>query len=187
MLLAPTNNRARGFTLIEMMVVVIIVGFMSAAITAEMHGTMQDAILRSTARELAEACRLASSRAISVNRPHRLHVDISKHRYLIERGNASGSDFLPAEDLPASLGALNPRIKIQVQPTLTPDEAGAEPPENLDKQAAFSLASAESITFYADGTADSKQMELTDQDGFRLALRVNPITSRVQIKPLEGR
>ena len=43
----------------------------------------------------------------------------------------------------------------------------------------------EAVTFYPDGTADARQIELADRDGFRLALRINPITSRVQITAME--
>ena len=43
----------------------------------------------------------------------------------------------------------------------------------------------EAVTFYPDGTADARQIELTDRDGFRLALRINPVTSRVQVTAME--
>ena len=40
-----------AFTLIELMVVIVIIGIMTAMMIPEMKGTFQDALLRSTSRE----------------------------------------------------------------------------------------------------------------------------------------
>jgi Tfp pilus assembly protein FimT len=164
-----------------MLVVIVIVSIMSAAIVAEMHGTFQDALLRSAGRELAAACNLASSRAISINRPHRIRLDRVAHRYFLEKSARGGSDFYPAQDTPGSSGTLDSRITFLIrEPGVdAPDDAGQEPSGNSNN------TWEEAVTFYADGTADARQIELSDRDGFRLALRINPVTSRVQIKPME--
>jgi type II secretion system protein H len=180
------NNRGnhRGFTLVEMLVVVAIISIMSVAIVAEMHGTFQDALLRSTSRELASAFNLASSRAVSVNRPHRIRLDSVSHRYFLERGTRGGVDFRPARDVVGNSGNLDSRITIHIlEPGVNaPDDAGQEPSEDSAKAGDLPASQpAEAVTFYPDGTADARQIELTDRDGFRLALRINPITSRVQI------
>jgi type II secretion system protein H len=182
------NPNNKGFTLVEMLVVVVIVSIMNVAIVAEMHGTFQDALLRSTGRELAGACNVASSRAIAINRPHRIRLDRFAHRYFLEKSTRGGADFYPAQDTPGSSGALDSRITIHIrEPGVdSPDDAGQEPSENSGGQGEFpSNFSEDSVTFYPDGTADARQIELTDRDGFRLALRINPITSRVQIKAME--
>jgi type II secretion system protein H len=181
----PNNS---GFTLVEMLVVIVIVSIMSVAIVAEMHGTFQDALLRSTGRELAGACNVASSRAISINRPHRIRLDRYAHRYFLEKSTRGGSDFYPAQDTPGSSGTLDSRITIHIlEPGVdSPDDAGQEPSGHAGGHGAFSSGPAEdSVTFYPDGTADARQIELADRDGFRLALRINPVTSRVQIKAME--
>jgi type II secretion system protein H len=103
----------RGFTLVEMLVVVVIIGIMSVAIVAEMRGTFQDALLRSTSRELAGAFNVASSRAISVNRPHRISLDSVKRRYFLERGARGGSEFHRVADVPGGSGTLDSRISIR--------------------------------------------------------------------------
>jgi type II secretion system protein H len=174
----------RGFTLVEMLMVVVIISIMSVAIVAEMHGTFQDALLRSTSRELAGAFNLASSRAISVNRPHRIRIDRVAHRYFLERSTRGGSEFRPAQDVPGSSGTLDARIAIQILEggVNEPDDAGQDPSVDSGNTEDFpSLRPEEAVTFYPDGTADSRQIELTDRDGFRQALRINSITSRVQI------
>jgi type II secretion system protein H len=173
-----------GFTLVEMLVVVVIISILSVAVVAEMHGTFQDALLRATSRELADAFNLASSRAISVNRPHRIRFDGLAHRYVLERSTRGGTDFHPAPDIRGGTGPLDSRISIRiVQPGVTgPDDAGQEPGGDSANPADFpSMQMEEAVTFYADGTADSRQIVLTDGDGFRRVLRINPVTSRVQI------
>jgi len=177
-----------GFTLVEMLVVIVIVSIMSVAIVAEMHGTFQDALLRSTSRELAGACNVASSRAISINRPHRIRIDRVAHRYFLEKSTRGGSDFYPAQDTPGSSGKLDSRIAISFrQPGFdAPDDAGQEPSGNSADQGGLpAMGSEDSVTFYPDGTAQERLITLADRDGYRLALRVNPVTSRVQIKAME--
>jgi len=177
-----------GFTLVEMLVVVVIISIMSVAIIAEMRGTFQDALLRSVSRELAGAFNLASSRAISINRPHRIRLDRLAHLYFLERSTRGGTDFFPVRDAPGGTGTLDSRITIAIrEPGVdSPDDAGEEPPgDSGNPGGAPSIAQEEAVTFYPDGTADARQIELTDRDGFRLALRINPITSRVQITTME--
>jgi hypothetical protein len=43
------------------------------------------------------------------------------------------------------------------------------------------------ILFYPDGTAENREIVLEDKSGFRLALRLNPVTARVHIVEKERR
>jgi type II secretion system protein H len=172
----------RGFTLVELMVVVIIIGIMSAMIVAEMHGTFQNALLRSTSRELINAFNVAGSRAVSVNRPHRIRLDAVTHRYFLERSARGGLDFFPVRDLPGSEGTLDPRVFVMILEPGVDVADDAEPSAESGNESDGALAGREqAICFYPDGTADARQIELQDSDGFRMALRINPITARVQI------
>jgi type II secretion system protein H len=185
---AAALHRSGGFTLVEMLVVVVVISIMSVAIIAQMHGTFQDALLRSTSRELASAFNLASSRAISINRPHRIRLDRVAHRYFLERSTRGGTDFLPVPGVPGGSGTLDSRIAIAIrEPGVnSPDDAGEEPPGDSGNPGGVpSIGQEDAVTFYPDGTADARQIELADRDGFRLALRINPITSRVQITTME--
>jgi hypothetical protein len=47
------------------------------------------------------------------------------------------------------------------------------------------LVQADKISFYPDGTADATDVLLRDRTGFGLMLRINPVTSRVQVMELE--
>jgi type II secretion system protein H len=171
----PSSSRA--FTLVELMVVVALIAIMTAMISPEMRGTYEDALLRSTSRELIEAFNLAHSRAVSFNRPHAVRIQPTTGEYRIEkRVRLQGEEeFVPLRDVIGSEGKLDSRIKVEFRlpPELSADESAAPepPPDALDP----------SITFFPDGTADAKEVLLEDRQGFRLLLRMNPTTSRVRI------
>src|SRR4051794_35243064 len=92
-----------GFTLIELMAAVVLIGIVTAMILPEMKGTFEDMLLRSTGRNLVSAFGLASSQAITVNQAHRVRLDVLHGQYLVERiGRASQeqSGVRPVNDLP---------------------------------------------------------------------------------------
>ena len=166
----PVQHRTGGFTLIELMVVLVVIAIMSAVVVAKMGGTFQDALLRSSSRQLISVFSLASSRAISVNRLLRVRIDRATGRYAVEK-RARGDEFVEADDLPGGEGVLDPRIAVRVEESDVIDKTEAAP-ENT-------------INFYPDGTADGREIELRDRDGFGLALRINPVTARVRVISLE--
>ena len=91
------------------------------------------------------------------------------------------------QDVSGLEGELDKRITIQIRepgeepsPSQSPDGSAplpAEPgPQLLDSNAG--------ILFNPDGTADAREIRLRDRDGFRLGLRINPVTARIHIVEL---
>ena len=102
----------RGFTLIELMVVIVLIAIMTAMILPEMRGTFEEALLRSEARKLADVFSLANSRAIALNQAQRVQLD-SQHHFMIEPassavGGSGGSRRAP--EVPGGEGTIDPRI-----------------------------------------------------------------------------
>jgi prepilin-type N-terminal cleavage/methylation domain-containing protein len=157
----PLPGKRAAFTLIELMVVLVIISIMSAVIVGEMGGTFHDALLRSTGRQLTSVFSLASSRAISQDRMHQVRFDRATRRYAIE--TRRHGEYVPVESVGGSEGAIDSHIVLRFRG------------EGLK----------DAISFYPDGTADEGEVELRDPEGFGVALRINPITSRVQIIELE--
>jgi len=174
MQIASSRGDGRSaFTLIELMVVCVLMGILSAMIIPEMRGTFEDALLRSSGREIINTFDLANSRAISLSRPYRVQLDEHSRRYFLEQRASDTPDvFVPVHDLPGCEGTLDDRIVVQIHKA--EEEASSEPPRSP----------AEGIGFYPDGTADPVEVLLRDRAGFRLVLRLNPVTSRVRIVEL---
>ena len=176
----PLRHSSPAFTLIELMVVIVLIGVLTAMILPEMKGTYGDALLRSTSRELVSVCDLASSHAVSINQPLVLRFEPKTGRYSVEPLSRRRSS--PPREIPGGQGQLDTRISIDFHPPQ--DQPGETPvPEPTPAPASEPEAVAENqgITFYPDGTADAVEILLRDQDGFRLALRINPVTARVRI------
>jgi len=182
------QNRRLGFTLIELMVVIVLIGIMTAMIIPEMKGTYEDALLRSTSRELVSVFGVAGSRAVGVNQVLQVRLDRKTGRYAIERrvrDGGRGSRFVPARDVPGGEGKLDTRISIEVRrPGEDPINASGDEALQVGESEPQALASDAAIAFYPDGTADAREIVLRDRDGFRLALRVNPVTARVHVVEL---
>jgi type II secretion system protein H len=186
--LATGKMKRAGFTLLELMVVVVLIGLITALIVPEMKGTFQDMLLRSTARDLVSAFSLASSQAITVHQTHRVRMDSSSGHYFVERTARqaeAGGGFTPVSNLPGAKGELDGRIKIMIHKAR--DEAG----ENEEERSPFSAPDREqpgqtsALSFYPDGTAEAGEIELRDGEGFGLALRLNATTARVRVIELE--
>jgi type II secretion system protein H len=171
----------RAFTLIELMIVIALIGIMTAMILPEMRGTYEDALLRSTSRELLEAFQLAHSRAVSFNQPHCVRIEPASGEYRVEKRVRSNGreEFGLLRDVIGSSGKLDTRISIDIRPAGESLVEDAAPPnrEALEPQD-------RSITFFSDGTADAKEVLLVDRQGFRLLLQLNSTTSRARVLDL---
>jgi len=182
------RDRRHGFTLIELMMVLLLMAIMTALIIPEMKGTYEEALLRSTCGDLANVFNVACSQAVSRDQLHRVRLDRQTGRYFVERRGpaARGNEYLPVRDLPGGEGKIDPRITIEIRrsgeatpvasdPATSPSSEPDLPAGDLD----------EAIAFYPDGTADAREILLRDRNGFRLAFRINPITARVQMVELK--
>jgi hypothetical protein len=93
----------------------------------------------------------------------RLNTKEGKYQVEPQRKAATAKQLAPFE------GVFDQRVSVELRrPEVNAEGAGSE-------------RDPAQITFYPDGTADARELLLRDRQGFRLALRINPITARVQI------
>jgi Tfp pilus assembly protein FimT len=165
------------------MVVIVLIGIMTALIIPEMKGTFQDALLRTSGRKLIEVFNLANSRAISLHQAQRVRLDRKTGHYNIEKlANGREQNSQSQDDVPGGQGIIDDRISVDLRkPKPEPSEDSS--PQDIPERSSESetAGSLDAIAFYADGTAEAAEIRLRDKTGLSLALRINPVTARVQI------
>jgi len=177
-----------GFTLIELMVVIVLIGILSAMIIPEMRGTYEEARLRSTSRQLVDLCHLAYSRAVSMQLEHHIVLDPINGKFVLEKREVRTTprrNFVPADDVSGSKGELDTRIGIKFH-RRTEDMSGDAGAETTSRTVAESSDPGGRVVigFYPDGTADPAEIQLRDRQGFGLLLKISPVTARVRILEL---
>lgn len=170
------------------MVVLALIGVMTAMIVPEMRGTYSDAVLRAGCRELVSVCSIASSRAVSFNQPHRVRVDAARRTFRVERRIGRGrsgvdASFVPVREVSGCEGELDERITIRLRASVREPGIEGGVVDGVDAAEPTSAGGLEEVTFYPDGTADGVEIRLSDRAGFGMTLRVNPVTSRVHLLP----
>jgi len=174
-----------GFTLVEIMVVIVVLTILTATIVPEFSGTIEDARLRASGRNLAAAIRFAASEAVTRSRVVRLQVNPASREYWLEAENDRGAFERIDED---GRGRLDEPIAIDIVPTRPVIMGGASetppPPARSDDLEEETLPGV--IRFFPDGTADGREVVLRSraqggEDELLLRLVVNPTTSRVRV------
>lgn len=82
------SKNANGFTLLEMLVVMVIAGLMIALVPPLFSGAVSGTQLKGSARDLAIVLRETRSKAIILNTEQLVHLDLEALRYRVGNGKA---------------------------------------------------------------------------------------------------
>lgn len=154
----------------ELLVVILVITILTAVLVPEMRGTFEEALLRSSARQLVGACGVAYGRAVADGQVHRLRFDPTTGKFKVERRAENAPSAPDRVDVPGGTGTIDPRVTIQFRPG----------------EADVPLASADGlgVSFFPNGTAEAAEFVLRDRAGVRLVVSINPVTARPQIREL---
>jgi len=208
----PFRARSQGFTLLEMMAVVLMMGMLLAFALPNL-GVTDTAILRSEARQVAAQLEYARQRAVMTGHPHRALIGLGDGWYQIE-WFVSDSEDPSVVPLPGSEGAapggapgrpretvINASSPVAMSPSQEelpsyrpvpgrPGEVGY-----LDEDVDFAGAqTAEGwydhgefqIVFDQDGTTDAVDLVLRSGDAPGFVLQVSPVIDLVRILDEQG-
>jgi len=171
------NNRS-GFTLIELIVVLVLIGVLATMTVPAMMSQMSRASLKESARRLLRTAQYARRYAIMHNRASRLVIAPEEGRYLLEHEsepviNPGQFDTLQRDGMrPATLpeGVSFGQVRIQ---------SSEQQHRDGDNE---STRARSSIMFTPSGTADAAIIVLTTDEGDNAwTLRTAPHTAHVTL------
>ena len=92
------GNRRRGFTLVELMVVVIILGLIGGVAVISWEALLPNQKFNSAVRQLSEVLHGTRTEAIARSREFRIYYDIDNDRYRVRTPYRLEGGFATAED-----------------------------------------------------------------------------------------
>lgn len=178
----------KGFSLVEMMVVIVLIAIMSSMIIPQMSGNHKDSLLKTTARDIVQTLRVAHTQAVTQGKRHWFKINQGLGQFRVEalkKGANAQFILTPVDGVYGASGEIKKGVFVSIQ-----NAKRASPEVNPTYEEAFiknqqmgSQSGLESgICFHPDGTADRVIIILTDDDGFALNIEINHLTSRVSIK-----
>jgi general secretion pathway protein H len=167
-----TRSASGGFSLFELLVVILIIGLISALVTPRMTASLPGVKLKSAARAVAASLRYARSRAVSESRPYIALFDGTQKRLAVEpvetRLDAVGSnDIRKILDMSELQNAYEfpDEIQFDVEDTRDADEGADLVP----------------IFFFPGGDSTGAKIVLRNLRRKQYTITVDTITGRVKI------
>ncbi len=146
-------SRRSGFTLIELMVVVVVMAILAGAVAPSIVSATRRTGLDATARRLADLLDFASAAAVARRQPVTVNLDAERHVCWAVTW-APTLPWLAESETPEERTLVQLELPERISVTLVRDSGQEQPPQ---------LGSAwETIRFAPDGTAEDVAAELRD-------------------------
>ncbi len=150
---SSAGSFTRGFTLIELMLVLMLMGIAGVIVLPNIEKGMQDREVRRSALGLAAAARNLRSRALEEGMPQLLILNLEQNNYRAARG---AEVQLPAD------------VKF----------AAVVGGELVDGEA-------RQFVFFPNGSSHGGAIALSGGHGISYAIRLEPLTGKIQVVPGE--
>lgn len=108
------KSRPSGFTMIEMMIIIVIIGIVAAMAVPSFLRTMPRLEARSTARNILNYARLARSKAVAERCQFGVYIDINNARYVLFKDtiNPAQETYNEGDSVVAGPEIIDPDISL---------------------------------------------------------------------------
>jgi general secretion pathway protein H len=166
---ALKNNK--GFSLIEMVIVLVIASFIMAMITPSLFKSLAGLEQRTSINKLVTTLRYARSQAVTLKQAYQVYLDLNEYSYWLapveSSDSASSSTRAKEIEVPATAIPLEAQLKIE--------KVLRGPKKEITSGVA-------TIVFYPRGDSSGGEIILRDGDNVLHTIVVDPITGRVKLK-----
>lgn len=185
-------NRPAGFTLIEVILVVVIMAIIAGISTPFFAGATRGARLKTTGRSISQAARYARFKAISSQQEMRMVINPDTMELIVGppgKTENNASDGIPDLDVLDRLGYIDDgnedittAVKTEIRRVL-PEGVSFSNFENKSAEDDTAFGELMVVRFYPNGQSEWFEMTLTDNKGkTRIELENDPITSKVSVE-----
>ncbi|MBC8466499.1 MAG: GspH/FimT family pseudopilin [Deltaproteobacteria bacterium] len=176
----------KGFTLLELLIVLVIISIMAAFVGPRIAGSMSNLTLKTAAKKVASSLRYARSQATSENRPYFVLFDTDKGRLTIKPGQTATKEDKEKEaaegeqDAGTSKGmagdeAVKDRFKVYALPEgVRFDKVVSD--KNEDTSDVFQ------IVFFPNGGSSGGEVLLENDRERRYNISVDFVVGTVRLK-----
>ncbi len=162
---AIRNSQSRGFTLIELMVVLLIMGIMLTIVIPRL-GEIGEANLKRSARHLTGVIRYLRDESQAKKAVYRLRFDIQGNRYWAEVMTFTTDKTVEFKKLQTEIGTEG---GLAGQTTFRDVQAASHPDDPF-------------IQFTPDGWVENAMIHLKDGSDRDFTLMVNPLTGGTELR-----
>jgi general secretion pathway protein H len=182
------NTRTRGFTLLELIVVLIIIGLMSVLVVPKLVGPMANLDLKTASQKISASLRYARSQAASEKTTYVALFDFEKNRVVIINSPSIKGEF-----------HINNREAVNKIPAEPPnsEKDGPGGSKTYDLPDKVKLAKGTSregeftsgffrIFFFPSGGSSGGEITVANERGRQYRISVDFITGTVQLAEVMG-